>query len=553
MEINTNIESTHYKEFLFTATDTAENWKCDLCGKIIKVKPKTGASNFKAHINSKGARHEQAIDVIRARQKQGRETALANLNVPVLVDAAAKQVFGWIEWIVMGFLPFSFVEKTLTRKYSKLQQISIKTLKKHMENLVVVVEEKIASLLPNKFGIVVDGWSDGGTHFVAIYATYLNQRELPVQSLLACSPMGNETRLDGQTFIEFLADTLAVFRKPLDSVIFMVSDNTELNPSICRKLRIPFVGCMSHRLALAVKHYLDNSCGDLKFHIENIQKIMVRLSAIKMRAQLRLTCHLAPVLLSATRWDGLLRMLDRYFENSFYEAVKRIAKNRKSFKSKASHEEFLDLMPDDDEVDDCANTEGNDHVGQLRRLRDDLSIVNELSKHLQTEDLSLLDAYTAIDEAPIKLSHNPDLISSIHRYCSHDSVIVAESAHFTEAVCKMLENQSAVTELTQRQMTLLAPFKQDTAPCEIEPVNVSPVKETDTLSARLAKKRKLREVETERRRHSSSATLFRGLETVIPTSNVCERLFSKANLVFRLAKVIVTPNFRNAVVPDGQP
>lgn len=52
---------------------------------------------------------------------------------------------------------------------------------------------------------------------------------------------------------------------------------------------------------------------------------MVRLSAIKMHAQLRLTCHLAPVLLSATRWDGLLRMIDRHFDNSFHEAVKRIA------------------------------------------------------------------------------------------------------------------------------------------------------------------------------------------------------------------------------------
>lgn len=90
----------------------------------------------------------------------------------------------------MANLPFKFVEIEWARKYVSLQN----TLKKYMGASLRKVEEKLANILPTSFGIVIDGWTDGGTHFLAIYASFVDTLSEQVkQYLLACSPMGDET------------------------------------------------------------------------------------------------------------------------------------------------------------------------------------------------------------------------------------------------------------------------------------------------------------------------------------------------------------------------
>jgi hypothetical protein len=132
----------------------------------------------------------------------------------------------------------------------------------------------------------MDGWTESGTHFVAIFATLVDCYDDCLQYLLACSPMGNESSQNGDSFIEYLEDTLQVYGKTTNNVAFLVSDNTELNPSIARKLEIPFVGCMSHRLALAIAEHLET----LNFEplLKRIHQLMVNLSSSKMRAFMRL-------------------------------------------------------------------------------------------------------------------------------------------------------------------------------------------------------------------------------------------------------------------------
>ena len=58
-----------------------------------------------------------------------------NLHLRGLSDDA-KTYHDWIEWITMCNHPFTFVENKYTRKNSKLQEISKKTLVDYMEKVV---------------------------------------------------------------------------------------------------------------------------------------------------------------------------------------------------------------------------------------------------------------------------------------------------------------------------------------------------------------------------------------------------------------------------------
>ena len=70
----------------------------------------------------------------------------------------AANAHNWVKWIIDNNLPFSFVEYKDTKEFATLDPISVDTLMEHLQNLVDQVRKKVATLLPGKFGLVVDGW-----------------------------------------------------------------------------------------------------------------------------------------------------------------------------------------------------------------------------------------------------------------------------------------------------------------------------------------------------------------------------------------------------------
>ena len=57
------------------------------------------------------------------------------------VTQKAKSLHGWIDLIVTGGYPFSMVEKSVVRKYIKLEPIDRHTLVSYMQNLTKSVEK----------------------------------------------------------------------------------------------------------------------------------------------------------------------------------------------------------------------------------------------------------------------------------------------------------------------------------------------------------------------------------------------------------------------------
>ena len=49
--------------------------------------------------------------------------------------------------------------------------------------------------------------------------------------------MDNETSQSAETFIDLLIGTFELYQKDLVAVVFLTYDNTEVNPSIARKMQ----------------------------------------------------------------------------------------------------------------------------------------------------------------------------------------------------------------------------------------------------------------------------------------------------------------------------
>lgn len=69
-----------------------------------------------------------------------------------------------MEIIILGLHPFSIVDDPMMRQKFQLDEICVSKLKRHVENMVTIVEERITKALHRLFCIIFDGWSDDGTH-----------------------------------------------------------------------------------------------------------------------------------------------------------------------------------------------------------------------------------------------------------------------------------------------------------------------------------------------------------------------------------------------------
>ena len=138
---------------LFTQSGDISNiWKCKKCGAECKKEKGTGWSNLDQHTKI----HEKDA---RAANQQTLTSFCANSNM-----------YGWLDWVGSDLRPFSFVDGQLTKKYSNLKPITRTTFVKYLHLVLKAVEEEISKTLPEKFALVIDGWTKKSTHFVAIFA-----------------------------------------------------------------------------------------------------------------------------------------------------------------------------------------------------------------------------------------------------------------------------------------------------------------------------------------------------------------------------------------------
>jgi hypothetical protein len=142
-------------------------WKCT-CGPVRSQNVKLGYLNLMLHIKQK---HTNYLDMFvlteqanEDRQEAAGHSAALSRSTGVLstgsrsmssvsgqpqqttlnfmMDTRSNNVFKWLEWIVMDEHELIFCEKILTRCNTRLEPISVKTLKKYLFKVVDAVEKK---------------------------------------------------------------------------------------------------------------------------------------------------------------------------------------------------------------------------------------------------------------------------------------------------------------------------------------------------------------------------------------------------------------------------
>lgn len=171
--------------------------------------------------------------------------------------------------------PLNEVDNPITRSMFKVKPVSSKSIRKYILSLVPLVEDSIKILLPEKFALMFDGWTDSSTHFVALFATFLKDNEY-YELLLACAPLVKEDDLGADQHLSFVKETLKLYGKSMDNVICYIGDNCPVNQRLSTISNTPLIGCYSHKLNLAVEEWITDQV-KLTDAIKKVRDVMVQL------------------------------------------------------------------------------------------------------------------------------------------------------------------------------------------------------------------------------------------------------------------------------------
>lgn len=178
-ERNRIVSNFFFKDFERDNSELLDNlsaFHSCLCGKIKSVQKNTGRINLIHHIEAEHKDYaktllDAGIDLDNI-ARSGTPKIMSSL---FKVTTTGTWVFSYLDLIINCNLPFSFLENKTARNYfnKDIGTMATNTFVKYLELVTIDVEKKIKAILPNKFGVVIDGWSNDKYHYLAMFA-YIN-------------------------------------------------------------------------------------------------------------------------------------------------------------------------------------------------------------------------------------------------------------------------------------------------------------------------------------------------------------------------------------------
>ena len=299
-----------------------QTWQCKKCD---NVKRKNGGwTNLINHLKSCiGENYEAQFDHIQKTKANG-----GMLRAFFGTGDKEREMFEWIELLVMKNLPFTFVDCPYVRKLSKNRAVSSKTLRKYVFAVMSIVQEKIKQMLPSKFVIMFDGWTEGSEHYIGLTASYISLpacddddkdttagHEVITQALLSMRPLLVD-EVEGMTakdHLIHLSKVLGTYGKVKEDVLCMIGDNCSVNRSMSRIMDVPLLGCGSHKFNLAVRRWITLQ-PQLTNVINKVSLVMKKASTLKIASKLRKLTAYSTVRDNDTRWSSTFQMISRFFK-----------------------------------------------------------------------------------------------------------------------------------------------------------------------------------------------------------------------------------------------
>ena len=108
--------------------------------KLFKKKQGTGWTNLMTHI--------------RAQHENQPEAKTSQMTLNFMHCKKSENLYGWLEWVCINLKPFSFVEDELTRKYTKLENVSRNTLERILRIMLQLLLLTIVKLTRHSLACV---------------------------------------------------------------------------------------------------------------------------------------------------------------------------------------------------------------------------------------------------------------------------------------------------------------------------------------------------------------------------------------------------------------
>ena len=196
--------------------------------------------------------------------------------------------------------------------------------------MLAEVQKGIAAELPKTFGICFDGWTCNREHYIAIFASYMKNNSA-VTTLLSCGvqdlpdtvEVGNEFGFAAEDIGDYVRDVLNRYNRDWDCIEFISGDNCSTNHRLATLLtnwlqheginrNVPLVGCVCHKLNLAIKNMLAIPANaDV---VNKVHALMSEVMSIKNSVKLAAVTKLNPEIENDTRWNSTFRILDKYLK-----------------------------------------------------------------------------------------------------------------------------------------------------------------------------------------------------------------------------------------------
>lgn len=323
----------------------------------------------------------------------------------------------------------------------------------------------------------------------------------PVKTLmLAMSNMGDEASFTAATHVTYITTVLESYNLAPSDVLAFIADNTSTNKAVARSFgglgadSACMIGCASHKLNLAVKRYLKVDFPEYESLLREISELMNVLLHSKNAGEMRKRIRVGAIKRFQVRWTGDFAMVERYI-------MLRPHLNR-------TNPEIAAV---------CLTAEDEIVVDKMFRIMEHF---RDATKLLQLAPTTLSTARTCFDRL---LERFPSMAH--HLGATAD---IVQNSDFDSGVVKLQTGKSA--ELTEAEKLLMARFKKAVHEVEEEEAVVEgegAVRSPGMFDDMFGKKRK----------HPTGgagadvASVYADVDWIPATSNVCERLFSRAQKI----------------------
>ena len=442
-------------KFFAVVEDNPDFFRCQVqgCGKEYKHIANAGYTTMGKHVVDC---HRIFLLELLSQKKRDRAVAVAPGQTTISSFYAycsdeARNIADWIQLILFENFPLDSCDKKrhpVLAKYVTLSSMSRKTTSKYLMLLHEKVKLKVQKILPKRFVCMFDGWSLGTEHYLGLFVVFMDSKTATKKRvLLSCmvaddvdesteytADVNESLKYFGLTAEDLYDEVLDVLRdygfseSQLDeienTVQAFIGDNVYANRKLARIVKVPFVGCRSHLLNLAVNAGIGNPQRPLKkagrgrraadasdeeddgidLQLDDDDAVMIKrgviikadllqasLSTVKNASVIRSAgIDLNPERMNKTRWSSVSSLVTRTISMYKKKNLSEI-----QFSSKSQRSISRRLLTETD-------------MAHLVNLDKDLSKISVATQILQRDSLTLAQCQDIID---FVVQEVPDIVS----------------------------------------------------------------------------------------------------------------------------------------------